>query len=155
MYNRAPSFRPICFSPPVFVQSISSNPIRLGLDENRMTKTGWTKNGSTVRFWSGGSPPTRPCTRFRGRRCSTTGKGGGNPESFSFPEELFLVKEGGGTTLVALKLRATESHLMQRVVGTLSLPREGENPANGFANGLPSWEGKFCGGFRRLEEEPG
>ena len=80
---------------------------------------------------------------------------GANPESFSFPEELFLVKEVGGTTLVALKLRATESHLMQRVVGTLSLPREGENPANGFANGLPSWEGKFCGGFRRLEEEPG
>ena len=30
MKNRAPSFRPTCFRPTFFVQSISSNPIRLG-----------------------------------------------------------------------------------------------------------------------------
>ena len=42
-FNRTPSFRPTCFYPKFFVQSISSNPIRLDYD---WTKTGWTKNGS-------------------------------------------------------------------------------------------------------------
>ena len=48
-------------------------------------------------------------------------------------EELFLVKEVGGTTIVALKLRNTESLLMQRMMGTLSLLRDEERHAENEA----------------------
>ena len=58
-------------------------------------------------------------TLFHSRR-------GGNPESFSFPWGPFQVKEVSGTMLVAFKCLAMESPLMQRVMGSLPLPRDGE-----------------------------
>ena len=50
--RRAPSFRPTSFRLKFSIQSISSNPIRLGLlrlglDETDWTKTGWTKMNYT------------------------------------------------------------------------------------------------------------
>ena len=71
-------------------------------------------------------------------------KGGGTSEFFAFPEEVSLVKEVGGTTLLALKLRATESPLLQRVMGALPFLCDGERHAENEArkrirhNDLPS-----------------
>ena len=60
--NRVLSFCPTCFRSKFFVQSFSSNPIRLGyvslgqvmlgLDEMDWTKTDWTKSGWTKMNWT-------------------------------------------------------------------------------------------------------
>ena len=42
--TRAPIFLPTCFRPKFFVQPISSNPIRLGLDENRLDENRLDQN---------------------------------------------------------------------------------------------------------------